>query len=348
MSALRDITAYAENILSGKILSGKYIKLACDRFFRDLSRKDIYFDEKAANHIIGIYKFFPHIKGKWATKHIHLEPWQKFFIGNIYGWKRSEDGNRKYNIVYFEVARKNAKTTIVAPLALNAVFGDDEPGAEVYSFANSKEQASIVFDISRLMAMRSPFEEHLDISKSSILYNEDSVFRALASNDKKKDGLNTHFAIADEVHEMKKRNLWDVMESSIGSRAQPLLIAITTAGDDKTTICYELHSYTKKILELKKDDIGDNHFGMIYSIDKEDEEDWQNEDIWIKANPNLGISAKTEAIRAAASKAKIQGGNLKDFLRKRLNVWVEGGEAWISPEVFRKNNLHEIYLKKLK
>ena len=324
---------YAKDVLIGKIVSCKWVKLACKRFVNDFNNPLIYYDESAAEHICSFFeKYLKHSKGEWAGTPVTLEPWERFIICNIFGWKSISNGYRRFRTAYIETGRKNGKTTLLAGIGNYLFFADGEPGAEIYTCATKLEQAKISHDEAKRMIKASPtlikrakiFRDNFSIQETS------SKFQPLGADADTLDGLNIHAALIDELHAHKNRNLWDVVETATGSRRQPLQIAITTAGFDRDTICFMIHDYVEKILERVVDD--DTFFGIIYGIDQEDKIKWQDESIWIKANPNLGVSVKLEDLQRKAKRAKEMPSQLNAFLQKHLDVWTEAAEIWIPLE----------------
>ena len=322
---------YADDVLSGEIVACRYVILACKRFKDDLEhghKRGLWFDERAAQYALDFYDLTRHVKGELAGQPIELEAWQGFIIANIFGWKWKETGLRRFRTAYNEVARKNAKSTLSSGIGLFMTGFDGEGGPEVYSAATSKDQAKIVFGDARRMALGSPaLKKRLEILKHDI---EDEHlggrFRALASDADNLDGLNPQLSIVDELHAHKSREVWDVLETAMGARTQPLLWAITTAGFNREGICYEIRGYVVKILEGSIED--DTTFGIIYTLDEGD--DWRDPDVWIKANPNLGVSVKPDDIARLAKKAEATPTALNNFLTKRLNIWCNAASAWLN------------------
>ena len=328
---------YADDVLAGQIPACKFVKLACKRFRDDLANgheRGLYFDERAAQYALDFYDLTRHVKGELAGKPIELEPWQGFIIANIYGWKWKETGLRRFRTAYNEVARKNAKSTLSSGIALFMLAFDCEGGPEVYSAATTKDQAKIVFGDARRMGLGSPvLKKRLNIYKHEVEDDHGGgKFKALASDADNLDGLNPHCPIVDELHAHKTREVWDVLETAIGARAQPLLWAITTAGTNREGICYEIRGYVAKILEGTVKD--DSTFGIIYTLDEDD--DWQDPETWIKANPNLGVSVKPDDIERLALKASATPTALSNFLTKRLNRWCNAESAWLNIDLWHK------------
>lgn len=324
---------YVDDILASRIPACKWVRLACQRQRSDLARADWRWrwDESRASHICRFLELLPHVKGEWARGHraIVLEPWQCFVLTTVFGWV-DEAGNRRFKKAYTEIPRKNAKSTISSGVALYLLTADGEPGAEVYSAATTRDQAKIVWGDARAMAQAAPpFRRRFGVELGAhaiVVPDANSSFRPLSRDQGGNlDGLNVHAGIVDEFHGHKERALWDVLVTAMGSRAQPLLWAITTAGFDRSGICYEERSYVLKVLEHVTDD--EEYFGVVYTIDADD--DWADPASWRKANPNWGVSVKPEAIEREARKALQMASAQNNFLTKHLNVWVNADTAWM-------------------
>lgn len=330
--------SWAEAVLAGDVVACKWIRLAAERQIKDLERAfrndpdfPFWFDADEGERICRFMERLPHVKGEWAAKRdrIRLEPWQQFVLSTVFGWKRRADGCRRFRTVYEEVARKNAKSTKMAGVGLYVLAMDGEAGAEVYCTATKKDQAKIVFNDARHMALRSPrWREKFGVevfTNTVIQPASASWFRALDAEGKTLDGLNVHCAINDELHAQRKRTLYDVIDTATGARRQPLIWNITTAGSDKRGVCYEQRVYLTKVLQRVF--VDETYFGVIFTID--DDDDWTDEKVWAKANPNLGVSVYLDEMRAQAAKAKASPASQAAFITKRLNRWVNADSAWV-------------------
>jgi len=327
-------TQYANDIVSGKVTACKWTINACQRHLDDLKeshKKDAtyYFNLERADQACKYVERFPHIKGKWAGTKIRLEPWQIFIVCCVFGWLHKSSDLRRYRTVYIEVPRKNAKSTLSSAIGLIMAFLDDEGGAEVYSAATTRDQAKIVFNDAQGMARKSPeFLHHKGvkvIAHNMHQLQTASKFEALSAEGNSLDGLNVHCGIIDELHAHKTRIVFDVIETATGSREQSLLWLITTAGSNRAGICYEQRTYLTKILSGVHED--DSYFGIIYTID--DDDDWTDPDVWAKANPNYDVSIYPEDIARLCKKAQQMPSAQNNFLTKRLNVWVNADTAWM-------------------
>jgi phage terminase large subunit-like protein len=326
---------YARAVVAGEIQACKWTRLACERQLRDLERSESdpawpwRFDLEAAERPCLLIECLPHIKGKWPSATIVLEDWQCFIETTVFGWVDRETGMRRFRFAYTEVPRKNAKSTLTSGNAIYMLASDGEEGAEVYSAATTGDQARIVFDVSKAMLRRDPRiagQFGIGVGEHAIWVRERaSTFRPLNAEASTQDGLNVHFAGVDELHAHKTRHLWDVLATATGSRAQPLLWAITTAGSDRAGICYEQRDYVCKVLQGVVED--DSYFGIIYTLD--DGDDWTDELTWAKANPNLGVSVSLEDLRAKCRFAMQMPSAVGNFLTKHLNVWVNADSAWM-------------------
>ena len=336
---------YADDVLSGKVVASRFVKLACERHKRDLANQrtadfPYYYSESRAHAGCKTLERLPHIKGRWAREKqkIHLEPWQCFLLCSVFGWLQVADDYRRFRTVYVEVARKNAKSTIAAGIGIHGLGPDNEPGAEVYSCAIQKDQSRIVLDTAREMLRKSPdFLRKYDAEVREHWIVADGTakkFKALSRDSGKNvvEGENPHIAILDELHLHPTREAHDVLATGMGARDQPLMFMITTAGSNDSGICYEMRGLLIKVLEgVNK---LESMFGLIYGID--DDDDWDDETKWIKANPNLGVSVSLSVLRDEANKAKFSPSGLSSFLMRYCCRWVSSSQDWIEPGAWHK------------
>jgi len=344
LSYLERAIGYAERVMSGAEVAGRLEKLACKRFLDDLDRqaRDDFpyrLEEAAGARACRFCDLMPHIKGEWAKPvysdgalsyaKLDMEDWQVFKTMNLFGWKHVVTGLRRFRRCYEEVARKNAKSTWAAAVLLLLLVADGEPGAQVYSAATTGEQAREVFDTARHMALRDPVflaRFGVDVGKHDItIASSASGAKPLNAEGSTLDGLNIHGAVVDELHAHKTRALFDVLDSATGARSQPMIIMITTAGTNRSGICYEQRDYTIKVLE--RTIVDETWFGMIFTLDEGDL--WHDPAVWRKSNPNLGVSVKLDDMEAACRKALATPSAQANFLTKRLNLWVNSDSAWM-------------------
>ncbi|MCJ8139574.1 terminase large subunit [Falsirhodobacter halotolerans] len=332
---------YARDVVSGKIPAAKYVRLACQRHLDDIaSQKDkafrFKFDPKAAERVCKFIQLMPHTKGEWARqgKTLILEPWQVFFIAVVFGWMRKSDGTRRYRKALLLVPRKNGKSALAAGIGLYMLLADKEFGAEVYSGATTEKQAWEVFRPARLMAQKqTALRDHYGLTvnaKNLHLLSNDSRFEPVIGNPG--DGASPSCAIVDEYHEHDTDALFATMETGMGAREQPLMLVITTAGDNIAGPCYAMQDEAQKELEGTRPD--SETFALIYGIDEGD--DWTSPDVIRKANPNFGVSIKKDFLLAQQREAMNTPRKAGMFKTKHLNVWVQSRAAYYNVLRYQK------------
>lgn len=316
---------------------GRLVQLARERNARDLihgHERGLYYDEAAAQRAVDFFSYLRHSKGEWAGFPFKLAAWQEHdIIRPLFGWKRA-DGFRRFRTAYLATARKSGKSTLAAGIGLYLTLADGERGAEVYSAATKKDQAKIIHaEAMRMVRASKSLREWVQLFRDNIsVVRTGSKYEPLGADADTLDGLNTHAAIIDELHAHKGRELWDILDTSTGARRQPLMLATTTAGFNRLTICWEIHNRAVQVLEEALED--DTLFAYIASIDPED--DWRNPECWIKANPNLGITPKLETLQQACSKAETTPAFQNTFRRLHLNEWTEQSERAIDMVAWRE------------
>jgi phage terminase large subunit-like protein len=354
---------YARDVVEGKVITGKWTKLAAARFLKDLTRDDIVFDEKEATRAVNfIERKLRHWEGAFGGKPLLLEDWQKFIVMQIFGWfllelHPSGVRLRRVRSVYIQIARKNGKTAFLAAIILYHIIADREGTPQVLVGANNEDQAKICTNSVGQMVKASPeLRELYDEDEIRLSTYNGKIFalqyperigemRAMSKNPETKDGYGASLGGVDEYHEAKDDKLLNVIESGQGSRINPLLIVITTAGFDKDGPCYsKLRESSVQILNGTIED--DAHLAFIYEQDEDDLA--SDESTWIKSNPNLGVSVQIEFLRSRYKKALNEGGSkMVDFLTKNLNKWVDAPQVWISSEVWATNR-HGLKIEDLK
>jgi phage terminase large subunit-like protein len=333
---------YARAVVTGKVSTGKWVQLACQRQLNDLDRfrgKDSPYrfnptlsdklgrSFQPADNLCAFIERLPHVKGPLAGQPIHLEPWQVFILTTVFGWMKA-DGKRRFRRAYIEVPRGNAKSTLSSALALYMLAADGEGGAEVYSLATTRDQARIVFGDAQTMARKSAgFRKRFGVGVGAHnlhVLATGSKFEALSAEGSTLDGLNIHFGCIDELHAHKTRTVYDVVETGTGKRDNSLLWVITTAGSNRSGICYEIRTFVTRLLDRVFDD--DSQFGIVYGID---DDDWTLETSLVKANPNWGISVRPEVLAPLQAKAMQMPSAVNNFKTKHLNEWVNADTAWM-------------------
>lgn len=297
------------------------------------------FDQTKADRALRFISSLKHTKGEWHGKPFDLLPWQHNDISNVFG-TLNERGYRQYRVAYTEVPKKQGKSELGAGVALKLTCADDEWAAEVYGCASDRQQASIVFDVAVDMVDQWPKKIRdakikLVLSQRVLIYKPTkSFYKVLSSEAFTKHGLNVHGCIFDELHTQPNRELWDVMTQMSGdARRQPLVWAMTTAGTDRNSICYEVHQKARDILDGKRPP-DPSFYPVIYGID--DNDDWLDEKNWYKANPSLGITIDIDRVRLQAEQAKQNPMEENLFRQLRLNQWVKQSVRWIPMHEWNK------------
>lgn len=314
---------YANGVVDGSIPAGRWVRAAARRHLADLKKKRWGFEfqpDKGAK-VCRFIELLPHTKGKWAAKKetIRLEPWQCFLVVVLFGWVRKKDGKRRFRSAYWEIPRKNGKSILAAGVGLYMLCADGEFGAEVYSGATTEKQAWEVFKPAKLMLQRSDrMREKLGAevwAKALVVQANGSKFEPIIGNPG--DGASPSCAIVDEYHEHDTPALYDTMETGMGAREQPLMLAITTAGANIAGPCHEKHEEVCKVLDgtLENEEL----FGCIFGIDPED--DWADPKTLVKANPNFGVSVDADFLRSQQRQAMQNPIQQNKFKTKHLNVW---------------------------
>ena len=328
----KEYIRYAEDVISGKLIACEAIKLACKRYLDWFDRDDIYFDYDDVDKKIRFILMMKHFTGIHNGKPFILLPWQQWCLSHIFGWKWNNTKTRVTTKVLIFISRKNGKTAFASAIGLCCALCDKEPNAEVELVANSRQQAHIAFD------MTYNFSESLDPQKRMIKRFRDTIkipktkskVQVLSSDSMGLDGYNASCFILDEFHAAKDWNLYNVLISSQGMRQQPLAIVITTAGFLLNGYpCYEYRKTCIEILKGLKQD--DSQFAAIYELDKDD--DWQDENNWIKCSPSLGQTVLHKYMRDQITTAINQPSMEYGVKTKNLNMWVQSKDIWI-PDTF--------------
>lgn len=324
-----------------------YVRQAAKRFLGDLKRAarkscPFYFSEWHADDVCDFIEKLPHVQGSWDSKTLTLEPAQVFILVNVFGFRRRSDDRRRFTRAYIEVARKNAKSTLTAGVALYCLTCEGEMGPDIVVGATTGAQADKVFKPAKLMvdrtgALREAFG--LKAWARSITCNDNGgAIQPINSKSSTQDGWNPYVGILDELHAHKDRGLFDVIRSAFGARKQPLMWMITTAGYDVRGVCFEQRGLVLKILSGAVE--ADHYFGIVFTIDEKD--DVFDERVWRKANPLLGSAVDLDELRGYAIEAKASPASLGEFKTKRLNVWLNAASAWLSVEAWKKATIEAL------
>ena len=296
-------------------------------------------DDKAkADRAVKFIENLCHTKGKWAGKRFWLLPWQEQLIRDIFGIVKP-DGYRQFRTAFVEICKKVGKSELAAAVALYLLYADNEPSAEVYGAAADRQQASIVFDVARQMVEMSPAllkrSKLMTATKRIVNYGNSGYYQVLSAEVGGKHGFSVSGLVFDEIHTQPNRQLYDVLtKGSSDARQNPLHFIITTAGTDRHSIAYELHTKAVDILEGRR--VDPTFYPVVYGL--KDDEDWEDEANWYKVNPSLGYTVDIERLRDAYREAKQNPADEVTFKWLRLNMWVSSTVAWIPDAIFMKGN----------
>ena len=318
---------YVHGVEDGSIVACVYVRQAVARFKRFMEDGRMEFREERVRRVVRYFFMLRHFAGKSAGNRFVLEPWQQFIIAAIYGFYWRESGRRVTTSVYLEMARKNGKTAFAAGLSLYHMTSDGEEGAEVYLAANSRDQAKIAYNFAQKYAEGMDKKHQLlQVFRDNIVYKRrNSMMRVLAADASKLDGPNPSMYLLDEFHAAKDTRLKDVLQSGQGMREEPMEIIITTAGFDKLGPCYEKRQTCTEILGGVKTE--DSTFAIIYTLD--DGDDWKDEAVWVKANPNIGVTVREDYLRRMVEKAENTPSEEAGIRTKNMNTWVDAETVWI-------------------
>jgi phage terminase large subunit-like protein len=350
-TGIKELDQYCEGVKSGKIPACEWVIKAVDRHYRDLARQKTpgfpyYFEPKAAQHFFDFCETqCVQYEGVFNGKPLILQPWQKFVFGSIFGWLKTERFQgfpvRRFREAIIEIPKKQGKSFIGAVIALYGIWWDQMPGAQVYGLARNQQHAlKLSYRAAKSMvpkneAMMQQFRVNEGAANMGI-YNNDanSFFQPLTSKPESTDGLNIHMAINDETKDWDDFDMYNIVKDGTISMYNSLIVNITTAGYDKNSLGADRRTYLSRILNGSQDD--EATFGIIYTIDKEDMDRWDQPDVWAKAMPNYNISVFREALEAKVPACRASVSQKNSFLVKHLNVWLSSEEGFISSEKWDK------------
>lgn len=297
-----------------------------------------HYDKKKADRAVTFIENLCHTKGKWAGTPFWLLPWQEQLIRDIFGIVKP-DGNRQFRTAFVEICKKVGKSELAAAVALYLLYADNEPSAEVYGAAADRQQASIVFDVAKQMVEMSPAlmkrSKLMRATKRIVNYSNAGYYQVLSAEVGGKHGFSVSGLVFDEIHTQPNRQLYDVLtKGSSDARQNPLHFIITTAGNDRHSIAYELHTKAVDILEGRR--VDPTFYPVVYGL--KDDEDWEDEANWYKVNPSLGYTVDIERLRDAYREAKQNPADEVTFKWLRCNMWVSSTVAWIPDAIYMRGN----------
>lgn len=351
-------TAYALAVQAGEIPAGRMVRAACERHLQDLeagAARGVVFSVDAAERVFQFIEQFCRLAGgEHEGRPFILQPWQAFIIGCLFGWLKI-DGFRRFRVAYIEIGKGNGKSPLAAAIGLYMLIADGEARAEVYAAATKRDQAMILFRDAVAMVDQSPaLSGRLTKSGTpgkewNLAYHANaSFFRPISSEDNTQSGPRPHCGLIDEVHEHRTAHIADMMRAGTKGRRQALILEITNSGADRQSVAWAHHEFSEKVLEGSIEN--DSWFAYVCGLDACDAckadgktqpvegceqcDDWRNPEVWLKANPNLGVSIRHEYLAEQVREA--EGMPSKQGIVKRLNfcVWTEGQDRWIDLDLW--------------
>ncbi len=358
-------TSYAKAVVAGKVVAGRLVKLACARHLRDMGAlggrsagtRGLRFDAAAAQHAIDFIEGFLRLAGgKDEGTPFALQPWQAFVVGCLFGWLIA-DGSRRFRTAYVEAGKGSGKSPLAAAVGLYMLVGDGFPRAEVYAAATKRDQAMILFRDAMAMVDQSP-ELNAMLTRSGARGREwnlahldsGSFFRPISSDENSQSGPRVHCGLIDEIHEHRTAHVVDMMRAGTKKDPDALIFEITNSGFDRASVCWHHHEFSRQVLEGTV--TNDSWFAYVCTLDScekhhaegknqpvdgcPDCDDWRDESVWLKANPNLGVSITHKYLREQRDEAV--GMPTKEGTTKRLNfcVWTEGETQWLSADLWAR------------
>jgi phage terminase large subunit-like protein len=345
--------AYAEDVVSGRVVAGPHVRNACRRHLLDMERgaeRGLSFDHGSADRA---FRFFEEklrlSEGQFDGAPFNLHPSQAFIVGSLFGWKRA-DGTRRFRRCYIEQGKGNGKSPLAGGIGLYGLVADEEAGAQVYAAAAKREQAGILFADAVKMVKQSPaLKKRLEFSggegrEFNIAYHRTGSFFRPVSRDTGKTGSGPrpYFVLADEVHELPDRKILEMLERGFKFRRQPLLFMITNSGTDRNSVAWEEHEHAVKVAAghteavndptFIGDPIDDTTFSFVCSLDEGDDP-LNDPSCWVKANPLLGVTITEQYLADTVAQAKAIPGQLNGILRLHFCVWTDAETAWMTREV---------------
>jgi len=327
---------YCEDIVSGKILSNEYVRLQCEAFVKELEKADSddtyrwFFCRKRADRAIQFFSRCLRLtEDKWAGEPFYLTPWQQFFVAAIFGWvSRENKKERRYNNALLKVGRKNGKTNLVAGMVLLAYILGDK-GLQAFCAATKEDQANILHQFCKRMIMQSDRElrKMFKLKNRSIEIVDDwKTFKPLGKDSNTQDGFKPDVVAFDEAAAIKDPNVFSVLTSGQLASSNVLNILLTTAQD---TVNPFFEMFEEPYINDLRNSGSDRTFGLIYTLDPEDYKNWDDPKLWIKANPNLGITVREDKMMETCLEARKSTIKKNSFMVKNLNVYLGSAESWL-------------------
>jgi len=346
--------------VDGAIVAGELVRLACARHLRDIERQDTegfpyHFNEELANKAFDFFEFeLHHYEGELDNEPFLLLEWQFFVLGSIFGWVDSV-GSRRFRTVFVLTGKGSGKTPMFAGVCLKAMVDDDEPGAQVFAAATTRDQANLAFRDAKAMAQKSPnIRSKVHITEHAITF-DNSYFQTVSSEAGNLHGKRPHAGLIDEIHVHPNDDVVEALRAGTKGRRQALMLMPTNAGQDRRSLAWRYQEYSRRVVAGVLSD--EQWFAYVCQLDVcaehveagkdmpvdecPDCDQWTDEDVWLKANPSLPVVPGYRYLREQVNEAI--GMPAKADIVKRLNfcIWTSGKVQWIRPEVWQQQRTGE-------
>lgn len=330
---LHEFKEYALDVVEGRIVACQLIIKACQRYLLWFQRDDMYFDAKEASKVVKFISYFHHWSGSFNGKPFTLLPFQKFLVYNIFGWHWKDSGNRVIQKVYYQIARKSGKTLLASAINAYMLFAEGVGDAQVFTISNSHAQASLAFNMTKtLLKQLDKSGKHFKYYRDTVKFPQTNSFiKVLSSDTSRLDGYNCHSVIIDEYHSAVSAELYSIMRTSQAARTNSLIMVCTTAGFLLQGPCHDMYDMCVNILNGNIDD--PTQLAIIYELDPDD--DYRNEDVWIKANPSLDKIVRREFLREQVQEAQNNPALEISVRTKNFDTWCSTNEQWIPSDVIQ-------------
>ena len=326
-------TQYALDVVAGVIIAGEYVRLACQRHLDDLEKAKAapykyYFDVEKSEEIINFAEELTIAEGD-EQENVTAYPFQCFILGSLNGWRTKEKGHRRFRTSYVQLGRQNGKSFINGILACYYGNFDGYKYGKIFCTATKQDQANIVFDeIVKFINSDEDLSEWFKVHEHNHTIDclcTHSEIKALSGDTKSLDGHRAYLGIVDEYHAHKTNQMYKLLEGGIKKLKSALISVITTAGFDLKSPCYKLYEYCCNLLK----GVFENDSQFVYIAQLDTADDLYKKENWIKANPILEYDEDAlENLVPVANTARDMGGeDLRDFLVKQLNMWMQWSNA---------------------
>lgn len=330
VAKLHRVDQYAADVRSGAIVCGPLVRMACERHHRDRKKRSFpfVFDPAAADKIIAFFETvlrLPDVEDDDTgdPSPFRLLPWQVFVVGSLFGWKHKTTGLRRFRVGYIETGKGSGKSPLLAGIGLYGLMLDGELAPEVYSAATSRDQARVMFaDAERIVKLSPEVAPLIECTVNNLSYRgTGGWFRPVSSEHRQLDGKRPHMGLFDEVHEHPNGLVINKIRAGSKRRPQPMFIEITNSGFDRTSVCFQHHEHSRRVLEQTVED--DRWFAYVCGLDPDDDP-LEDEDCWPKANPGLIHGLPTmQYLRDQVAAAKNIPNETNIVLRLNFCVWTQ-------------------------